>query len=237
MARTKQPKSSIPENPLANGRAVRIMAALAGGSRNLGEIARCSYNKIHTLASKGTGDASFLFQVYRALDSHPEFKAILEDTWAILDTLREMGKISPVSIMEMTEVEGRVFDAIHTPTPPTPPTPPEPEPLPPAASHPNPAVRAFFVNKQNKKPVDKPGRPDYSSSIVDELFTDKPAKAAKPEGDDDATPIAQTEQAVTGDLMNLINTKPNGTNTAITDPFESNLKQIPDKYDSENKRF
>ena len=259
MPRNKQTKSKTqpPASPLANPTAVRIMAALAGGSRQLGEIAQVSYNKINTLIRASTGNADFLYEVYRSLDSHPQFKADLESTWSILDALREMGKIEAVSVMEMEEVDARVFDNLHKPQEPDeeedqpldfpglpeqeknevrtqadqdrhveqPTTPTDqahpPEPLPPAANHPNPAVRAFF-----RKPVDKPRGIKYGSSIIDDMFNQE---------SDNETPIVQSE--TTGDVMSVISRNPGGATTAITDPFESKLRNMPDEYDSDNKRF
>lgn len=255
MAKKAKPKTQAPASPLANPTAVRIMAALAGGSRQLGEIAQVSYNKINTLIRASTGNADFLYEVYRSLDSHPDFRKTLESTWSILDALREMGKIEAISVMEMDEVDARVFDNLHKPPEPDeeedqpldfpglpeqeknevrtqadqgrseqPTTPTAqahpPEPLPPAADHPNPAVRAFF-----RKPVDKARAPRYGSSIIDEMFKET----------DDETPIVQSE--TTGDVMSVISRNPGGATTAITDPFESKLRNMPDEYDSDNKRF
>lgn len=256
--RTKS-KSQPPTSPLANPTAVRIMAALAGGSRQLAEIAQVSYNKINTLCRGKYGNADFLYEVYRSLDSHPDFRSTLESAWSILDALREMGKIEAVPALEMTEVEARMFDNIHQPDEeedqpldfpglpeeekeetqpdqahpeqPTTPTdqarsesqdsPPDQGHLPLAASHPNPAVRAFF-----RKSVDKAQTPRYGSSIIDDMFNQE---------SDNETPIVQSE--TTGDVMSVITRNPGGVTTAITDPFESNLRQMPDQYDSDNKRF
>lgn len=261
-------KSQPPTSPLANPTAVRIMAALAGGSRQLAEIAQVSYNKINTLCRGKYGNADFLYEVYRSLDSHPDFRRTLESAWSILDALREMGKIEAVSALEMTEVEARMFDNIHQPedqpldfpglpeeekeetqpdqarsesqdSPPDQAHQEKSQPdqahqggapegvshLPLAASHPNPAVRAFF-----RKSVDKAQTPRYGSSIIDDMFT------ATDKENDDETPITE-QTATTGDVMSVITRNPGGAMSAITDPFESNLRQMPDHYDSDNKRF
>lgn len=253
MARKAKSKTQPPASPLANPTAVRIMAALAGGSRQLGEIAQVSYNKINTLIRASTGNADFLYEVYRSLDSHPDFRKTLESTWTLLDALREMGKIAAVPALEMTEVEARMFDNIYQPDDEEEDQPldfpglPEeeeeenevrtqadqgrseqptiqaaPAPLPPAANHPNPAVRAFF-----RKPVDKAHAPRYGSSIIDDMFNQE---------SDNETPITE-QNATTGDVMSVISRNPGGATTAITDPFESNLRQMPDQFDSDNKRF
>lgn len=273
--RTKS-KSQPPTSPLANPTAVRIMAALAGGSRQLAEIAQVSYNKINTLCRGKYGNADFLYDVYRSLDSHPDFRRTLESAWSILDALREMGKIEAVPALEMTEVEARMFDNIHQPDeeedqpldfpglpeeekeetqpdqgrsesqdslpdqahqeerketkpdqghPEQPTTPTDQAHLPLAASHPNPAVRAFF-----RKSVDKARTPSYGSSIIDDMFT------ATDKENDDETPITE-QTATTGDVMSVITRNPGGVTTAITDPFESKLRKMPDEYDSDNKRF
>lgn len=261
MPRNKRTKSQPPTSPLANPTAVRIMAALAGGSRQLAEIAQVSYNKINTLCRGKYGNADFLYEVYRSLDSHPDFRRTLESAWSILDALREMGKIEAVPALEMTEVEARMFDNIHQPEDqpldfpdlpeeekeetqpdqghPEQPTTPTDQAhqeekkesqadqghLPLAASHPNPAVRAFF-----RKSVDKARTPSYGSSIIDDMFT------ATDKENDDETPITE-QTATTGDVMSVITRNPGGVTTAITDPFESKLRNIPDQFDSDNKRF
>lgn len=256
MAKKAKPKTQTPASPLANPTAVRIMASLAGGSRQLAEIAQVSYNKINTLIRASTGNADFLYEVYRSLDSHPDFRKTLEQAWTLLDALRELGKIEAALALEMTEVEARMFDNIHQPDDeeedqpldfpglpeqeknevrtqaaqgrseqPTIPTDQAhpPESLPPAANHPNPAVRAFF--RKPNKAVDKPRGTKYGSSIIDDMFKET----------DDETPIVQSE--TTGDVMSVITRNPGGAATAITDPFESNLRQLPDQFDSDNKRF
>ena len=203
--------------------ALKLLCRLAGSTKAFADTSGIPYHKINNIIQgKSTIRQDMLLSFYRDTLTD-EFRQTLENTYLLVTALAELGIIRPgPGLTEMDEFETKVFDLTHEGgeaslgrdnTPKGKQTHDEPKPEP---------QRSFAF--RSKKPVDRTPSTGYSEGIVDDLIDNVGESIPNP-------PV------MTGDILGDVKTGGTEHATAIGDPFESELRNIPDKFDSDNKRF
>lgn len=221
--------------------ALKLLCRLAGSTKAFADTSGIPYHKINNIIQgKSTIRQDMLLSFYRDTLSD-EFRRTLEDTCLLVTALAELGIIKPgPGLTEMDEFETKVFDLTHegdeaslgrdnTPkgeqTHEEPKSEPKPEPTPKT----DPQKFGF----RSKKPLDKRASSAYSSSTLDDLITNVGNSIpSEPEvTEPDPSPM-------TGDILENVKTGGNVHATPIGDSFETGFRlDIPDRFDSDNKRF
>lgn len=197
--------------------ALKLLCRLAGSTKAFADTSGIPYHKINNIVQgKQCIRQEMLLSFYRDTLTD-EFRQTLENTYLLVTALAELGIIKPgPGLTEMDEFETKVFDLTHEGgeaslgrdnTPKV--TKPEPQ-------------RNFAF--RSKKPVDRTPSSAYSEGIVDDLIDNVGESIPNP-------------PAMTGDILGDVKTGGTVHETAIGDVFEAGLRNIPDKFDSDNKRW
>lgn len=206
--------------------ALKLLCRLAGSTKAFAELSGIPYHRVNNIIQgKQYIKQEMLLSFYRDMLTD-DFKQTLEDAYHLTSALVELGIIKPgPGLTEMDEFETKVFDLTHEGgeaslgrdnTPKGKQTRDEPKP------EPKPEPQGNFTFR-SKKPVDRTPSPGYSEGIVDDLIDNVGESVPNP-------------PAMTGDILEQVKT--GGVHeTAISDVFEAGLRNIPDKFDSDNKRW
>lgn len=225
--------------------ALDILCRLAGSTKNFSEISGIPYYKVNNiLHGKQLIKQEMLLSFYRERLTD-EFRSILEDAHRLTSALAEIGIIKPGEpLTEMDDFESKVFSLTHD----------EPESKPEPKPEPEGTLPATFVAEvtsggepkqvsmplktdpkkfgfRSKKPLDKTPSPAYTSSTVDNLIDNVEDFILQ-------EPEVADPSPVTGDILKNVKTGGNGNATPIGDAFETGFRlDIPDRFDSDNKRW
>ena len=228
----KKPKDIVEQiSSIDDEVALKLLCRLAGSVRAFADTSGIPYHKINNIIQgKSTIRQEMLLSFYRDTLTD-EFRQTLENTYLLVTALAELGIIKPgPGLTEMDEFERKVFDLTHEGgeaslgrdnTPKGKQTHDEPKPEPKPDPKPEPQGNFAF---RSKKPVDRTPSSAYSEGIVDDLIDNV--------GDSIPNP-----PVMTGDILGDVKTGGTVHETAIGDVFEAGLRNIPDKFDSDNKRW
>lgn len=234
--------------------ALKLLCRLAGSTKAFADTSGIPYHKINNIIQgKSTIKQDMLLSFYRDTLTD-EFRRTLEDTCLLMTALAELGIIKPgPGLTEMDDFEAKVFDLTHDGgeaslgrdnTPKGERTRDEPEETLPATfvaevtsgGEPKEISMSLKIDPQKfgfrpKKPLDKRASPAYYASIVDDLITNV-GKSIPSE------PEVSDPSPMTGDILENVKTGGNVHATPIGDSFETGFRlDIPDRFDSDNKRF
>lgn len=197
--------------------ALKLLCRLSGSTKAFAELSGIPYHRVNNIIQgKQHIKQEMLLSFYRDMLTD-DFRQILEDTYYLTSALAELGIIKPgPGLTEMDEFEAKVFDLTHEGG---------------EASigrdqthdEPKPEPQGNFAFR-SKKPVDRTPSPAYNENIVDDLIDNVGESIPNP-------------PAMTGDILGDVKTGGTVHETAIGDVFEAGLRNIPDKFDSDNKRF
>lgn len=210
----------IPLNSIDDEGALLLLCRLAGSTKGFSELSGIPYYKINNiLQGKQTIKQETLLSFYRDTLTD-EFRTVLEDAHRFTSALVEIGIIKPgPALTEMDDFESKVFALTHE----------EPEETPTPTPTPKTDPQKFGFRQKN--PLDKRASPAYSASIVDDLITSVGRSIPNEPEVTDPSPM-------TGDILENVKTGGNVHATPIGDSFETGFRlDIPDKFDSDNKRF
>lgn len=224
----KKPKDIVEQiSSIDDEVALKLLCRLAGSTKAFADTSGIPYHKVNNIIQgKQCIRQEMLLSFYRDTLTD-EFRQTLENTYLLVTALAELGIIKPgPGLTEMDEFETKVFDLTHEGgeasigrdnTLKGKQTHDEPKP------EPKPEPQGNFAFR-SKKPVDRTPSPGYSEGIVDDLIDNV--------GESLPNPLV-----ITGDILEQVKTGGTVHETAIGDVFESGLRNIPDKYDSDNKRW
>ena len=222
----KKPKDIVEQiSSIDDEVALKLLCRLAGSTKAFADTSGIPYHKINNIIQgKQCIRQEMLLSFYRDTLTD-EFKQTLENTYLLVTALAELGIIKPgPGLTEMDEFETKVFDLTHEGgeaslgrdnTLKGKQTHDEPKP------EPKPEPQGNFTFR-SKKPVDRTPSSAYNESIVDDLIV----------GESIPNP-----PAMTGDILGDVKTGGTVHENVIGDVFEVGLRNIPDKFDSDNKRF
>lgn len=227
----------IPLNSIDDVGALLILCRLAGSTKAFSDMSDIPYYKINNiLQGKSPLKQEVLLSFYREMLTD-EFRSVLTDAHRLTSALVELGIIkSGPGLTEMDEFETKVFDLTHEGgeaslgrdnTPKGEQTHDEPKSEP----EPDPKTDLQKFGFRSRKSLDKTPSPTYSTSMLDNLIDNVGTSIPKKPEVTDPSPR-------TGDILESVKTGGNVHATPIGDSFETGVRlDIPDRYDSDNKRW